>query len=230
MGGREMSKKLVLFCDFDGTITEKDNIIAIMRRFAPPQWEDLTRQILGQEISVQEGVGRLFSLLPSSLKEEITQYIVQEATIRPGFAQFVQFCKEKEIELLITSGGIDFFVEPILAPFELPGPIYCNGSDFSKDTIAITWPHACDDACQNGCGMCKTTIIRRYNPAHYYRVVIGDSITDLAGAKIADHVIARSLLLEKCEELALPHHPFSTFHDVIDTLQNLWTRLEVENR
>jgi 2-hydroxy-3-keto-5-methylthiopentenyl-1-phosphate phosphatase len=33
-----MSKSLVLFCDFDGTITEKDNIVAIMRRFAPPQW------------------------------------------------------------------------------------------------------------------------------------------------------------------------------------------------
>lgn len=31
-----MSKKLVLFCDFDGTITEKDNIVAIVKKFAPP--------------------------------------------------------------------------------------------------------------------------------------------------------------------------------------------------
>ncbi|MGF9820221.1 2-hydroxy-3-keto-5-methylthiopentenyl-1-phosphate phosphatase [Brevibacillus agri] len=217
-----MSKKLVLFCDFDGTITEKDNIVAIVKKFAPPEWEALTKQILSQQISVQEGVGKLFQLLPSSLRQDIVDYIVQEATIRPGFADFVHFCREEGIELLITSGGIDFFVQPILAPFDLSGvPIYCNGSDFSGENITITWPHSCDEHCTNGCGMCKTTIIRRYDPATHYRVVIGDSITDLAGAKIADYVIARSFLAEKAQELALPHSTFATFHDVIGTLTEL---------
>lgn len=217
-----MSKKLVLFCDFDGTITEKDNIVAIVKKFAPPEWEAITEQILSQQISVQEGVGKLFQLLPSSLRQDIVDYIVQEATIRPGFADFVRFCREEGIELLITSGGIDFFVQPILAPFDLGGvPIYCNGSDFSGENITITWPHSCDEHCTNGCGMCKTTIIRRYDPATHYRVVIGDSITDLAGAKIADYVIARSFLAKKAQELALPHSTFATFHDVIGTLTEL---------
>jgi 2-hydroxy-3-keto-5-methylthiopentenyl-1-phosphate phosphatase len=225
-----MSKQLILFCDFDGTITEKDNIVAIMRRFAPPEWEALTEQILTQKVSVREGVGKLFSLLPASLKQEIVDYIVKEASIRPGFAEFVRFCKEQGIELLITSGGIDFFVEPILAPFDLDVPIYCNGSDFSGERIAITWPHRCDEHCTNDCGMCKTTIIRRYDPGRYYRVVIGDSITDLAGAKIADFVIARSLLAEKCEELHLPYRRFATFHDVIGILQSLNNEQEVAIR
>lgn len=224
-----MTRRLVLFCDFDGTITEKDNIVAIMRQFAPEGWEELTRQILAQEISIQEGVGQLFAMLPSSRREEITRFITAEAKIRPGFPVFVQFCKEREIELLITSGGIDFFVYPILEPFGLTGPIYCNGSDFSGETIRITWPHSCDEHCSNGaCGMCKTTIIRRYDPAQTFRVVIGDSITDLAGAQIADFVIARSLLLDKCKELNLPHQPFATFHDVIGILQTLEAQLEVE--
>ncbi|MED2255505.1 2-hydroxy-3-keto-5-methylthiopentenyl-1-phosphate phosphatase [Brevibacillus parabrevis] len=217
-----MSKKLVLFCDFDGTITEKDNIVAIVKKFAPPEWEALTEQILSQKISVQEGVGKLFQLLPSSLRQDIVDYIVNEATIRPGFADFVRFCREEGIELLITSGGIDFFVKPILAPFDLDHvPIYCNGSDFSGENITITWPHSCDEHCTNGCGMCKTTIIRRCDPATHYRVVIGDSITDLAGAKIADFVIARSFLAQKAEELQLSHSTFATFHDVIATLTQL---------
>lgn len=223
-----MSKKLVLFCDFDGTITEKDNIVAIVRKFAPPEWEALTEQILSQKISVQEGVGKLFQLLPSSLREEIIDFIVSEASIRPGFADFVRFCREEGIEWLVTSGGIDFFVDPILAPFDLKDvPIYCNGSDFSGDKITITWPHSCDAHCSNGCGMCKTTIIRRYDPADYYRVVIGDSITDLAGAKIADFVIARSFLAQRAEELNLPHRTFATFHDVIAILQDLKHQQEV---
>jgi 2-hydroxy-3-keto-5-methylthiopentenyl-1-phosphate phosphatase len=223
-----MSKKLVLFCDFDGTITEKDNIVAIMRQFAPPQWEALTQQILTQQISIREGVGKLFTLLPSSQRAEITDFIVKEATIRPGFAEFVRFCKEQDIELLITSGGIDFFVGPILAPFKLDVPIYCNGSDFSGDHIAITWPHSCDEHCTNDCGMCKTSIIRRYDPKKHFRVVIGDSITDLAGAKISDFVISRSLLTQKCEELNLPHRSFTTFYDVVEILQTLQAELEVE--
>lgn len=222
-----MSKRLVLFCDFDGTITEKDNIIAIMRRFAPPEWETLTEDILSQRVSIRQGVGQLFAMLPSSLKDEIVSFLLEEAKIRPGFAEFVRFCEEEGIELLITSGGIDFFVEPILAPYRLKGPIYCNGSDFSGETITVTWPHSCDNQCDNDCGMCKTSIIRRYDPAAWFRVVIGDSITDLAGAKISDFVIARSLLEKKCEELGLPYKPFTTFFDVMDILKELRTRLEV---
>lgn len=217
-----MSQKLVLFCDFDGTITEKDNIVSIVRKFAPSECETLIEQILTQKITIQSGVGRLFQLIPSAKRQEIVDFILEEARIRPGFAEFVRFCREEGIEWLITSGGIDFFLEPLLAPFDLSGvPLYCNGSDFSGERIRVTWPHSCDDHCGNGCGMCKTTIIRRYDPAQYYRVVIGDSITDLAGARIADYVIARSLLAQKAAELQLPHSTFATFHDVVAILQDL---------
>ncbi|MCM3078796.1 2-hydroxy-3-keto-5-methylthiopentenyl-1-phosphate phosphatase [Brevibacillus invocatus] len=224
-----MSKKLVLFCDFDGTITEKDNIVSIVRKFAPPECEVLIEQILTQKISIQSGVGQLFQLIPSSKRQEIIDFILAEASIRPGFADFVRYCREEGVEWLITSGGIDFFVEPILAPFDLSEvPLYCNGSDFSDERITITWPHHCDEHCSNGgCGMCKTTIIRRYDSTDYFRVVIGDSITDLAGAKIADFVIARSLLAQKSEELQLPHRTFSTFHDVVDILKDLKHQQEV---
>ncbi len=222
-----MQKQLVLFCDFDGTITEKDNIIAIMREFAPPGWEELTEKILSQQITIREGVGRLFATIPSSRKQEIIDFLLREAKIRLGFAEFIQYCRDKGIKLLITSGGIDFFVYPMLQPFGLEEQIYCNGSDFSQETITVTWPHSCDEHCSTDCGMCKTAIIRKFNPEHYYRVVIGDSITDLAGAKIADFVISRSLLTEKCEELRLPYQPFTTFFDVISILEEITQRQEV---
>ena len=65
----------VIICDFDGTITETDNIIAIMKRFAPPEWDALKNDVLSQRISIQEGVGKMFQLLPSSSKDEIVNYI-----------------------------------------------------------------------------------------------------------------------------------------------------------
>ncbi|MBE4909514.1 2-hydroxy-3-keto-5-methylthiopentenyl-1-phosphate phosphatase [Bacillus luteolus] len=217
--------KPVIFCDFDGTITNSDNIIAVMKKYAPPEWEAIKDDILGQNVSIQEGVGRLFSLLPSSSKDTIIHYLTESAVIRDGFKEFVAFTKKNDVTLYIVSGGIDFFVYPLLNGLVEPEQIYCNGSDFSGETIKILWPHSCDDGCQNGCGCCKPSLIRRLASPGDYNIVIGDSITDLQAAKLADHVIARDFLLEKCQQLDLPHTSFTTFYDVIDVVSK---QLEVK--
>jgi 2-hydroxy-3-keto-5-methylthiopentenyl-1-phosphate phosphatase len=213
-------RQTVIFCDFDGTITSNDNIVSIMKHFDPPGWEQIKDDILAQRISIREGVGRMFALLPTSRKEEIVRYAVENVQIRPGFQEFVSYCRENGIRLLVTSGGIDFFVYPVLARFAIPvSDIYCNGSDFGGQNIRILWPHPCDEHCQLDCGMCKTTIIRSYPSETFKRILIGDSITDLAGATLADLVIARDFLRQKCAELGIPHRPFATFYDVIEILR-----------
>ncbi|MBG9589440.1 2-hydroxy-3-keto-5-methylthiopentenyl-1-phosphate phosphatase [Cytobacillus firmus] len=213
--------KIAVFCDFDGTITEKDNIINIMKHFAPSGWEGLKNQVLQQEISIKEGVGKMFSLLPSKLKSDLTDFILKNAKIREGFQPFVDYLAEKDIPLYIVSGGIDFFVAPVLdkyGPFEA---VFCNGSDFSGDTIKILWPHSCDEKCENDCGCCKPSIMRKLGDEDTFKVVIGDSVTDLEAAKQADFVIARDLLLEKSKEMNLKHNAFETFYDCIEVLKNL---------
>ncbi|MEW4285153.1 2-hydroxy-3-keto-5-methylthiopentenyl-1-phosphate phosphatase [Priestia koreensis] len=214
-------RNLILFCDFDGTITNTDNIIAIMKQFAPPEWSSIKDDVLAQRVSVQEGVGKMFSLLPSSLKNEIIEFLLKKAEIREGFQEFVAFAREKGLPLYIVSGGIDFFVEPLLDGLVEPSSIYCNGSDFSGERIRITWPHDCDEHCDNGCGCCKPSLLRDLAHGDDFKVVIGDSITDLQAAKLADAVIARDFLIEKCEELSIPYRPFSTFHDVKNHVQEL---------
>ncbi|MBA4494358.1 2-hydroxy-3-keto-5-methylthiopentenyl-1-phosphate phosphatase [Paenactinomyces guangxiensis] len=217
-----MDPQRVIFCDFDGTITNNDNIISIFKYFNPPGWEAIKDNILAQRISIRQGVGQMFSLLPTSKKEEIIRYSIDQAEIRPGFAEFIDFCRKNEIRLLVTSGGIDFFVYPILSRFPIPiEDIYCNHSDFSGEKIRIVWPHPCDEHCKVDCGMCKTSFIRSYKDQRYEKIVIGDSITDLAAAKLADFTIARDFLLQKCRELNLSHQPFSTFYDVIDILSRM---------
>ncbi|WP_308634468.1 2-hydroxy-3-keto-5-methylthiopentenyl-1-phosphate phosphatase [Paenibacillus silvisoli] len=210
----------VIFCDFDGTITENDNIVAIIRHFNPAGWEMIVNDIVGQRKSIRQGVGELFRLLPASMKREVVDYAISNATIRDGFPDLLAYCKEHNIQFYVTSGGIDFFVYPLLAPFGIPEDhIYCNGSDFSGDQIEITWPHPCEGECQTDCGMCKTSIIRRFPKGQYERILIGDSVTDFEGAKLVDVVFARSHLILKCNELGLPYHEFKTFHDVIDVLK-----------
>jgi 2-hydroxy-3-keto-5-methylthiopentenyl-1-phosphate phosphatase len=220
-------KNLVIFCDFDGTITNSDNIIAIMKKFAPPEWEDIKNAILSQEISIQQGVGRMFSLLPSGWKEEITEFILNHAEIREGFKDFVSYTKERNIPLYVVSGGIDFFVYPLLRDIVPREHIYCNQADFSGENIQIQWPHTCDELCQNQCGCCKPSLIRKLSRQTDYKIVIGDSITDLQAAKLADKIIARDFLVQKCWELGLPHERFTDFYDVIDIVEKTVEEVKV---
>lgn len=209
----------VIFCDFDGTVTEKDNIISIMNEFGPDGWDEIKEAVLDRSISIREGVGKMFSLLPVSKKEEIIQFAVQNARIRPGFQEFLDYAHEEGIPVYIVSGGIDFFLKPIIDQFGPLTGIYCNGSDFSGERIKIDWPNSCDDQCSNDCGCCKPSIMRKLEKSDAYRIVIGDSVTDLEAAKQADFVLARDYLKDKCEEWGIPHQPFETFYDCMEALK-----------
>lgn len=214
-------RRPVVFCDFDGTITENDNIVEIMKHFQPEGWKEIVEQILSRELSIQEGVGQLFALYPTSMKKEITDFTLKQARIRDGFENFLGICQEGGIEFFVTSGGIDFFVHPILAPFSIPDDrIYCNGSDFGREQIRITWPYSCDEHCANqGCGMCKGRIMRQYPEDQYFRIVIGDSVTDLEAAKLADLVFARSHLADYCAKNDIPYIAYETFHEIGEYVQ-----------
>jgi 2-hydroxy-3-keto-5-methylthiopentenyl-1-phosphate phosphatase len=220
-------RKPVIFCDFDGTVTESDNIIAMMKEFLPPGWETIKDQILSRSISISEGVGKLFSSIPSNVKDELTTFAIENAKIRPGFKDFVEFAWDENIPLYIVSGGIDFFVYPILEAYGPFAGIYCNESDFSGERIKILWPYECDSFCDNDCGCCKPSIIRKlnYSDDDSFKIVIGDSVTDLEAAKQADFVLARDLLQEKCAEWGINHQGFTTFYDCIEEIKK---RIEVK--
>lgn len=86
-------KKPIVCCDFDGTITKNDNIIRIMKHFAPSEWTKLKDDVLTKEITIQEGVGQMFQLLTSDQKEAIQSFILEDTEIREGFKQFVDHVK-----------------------------------------------------------------------------------------------------------------------------------------
>lgn len=209
-----------ILCDFDGTVTEHDNIIALMKEFAPPAaFEPLKKGVLDQSLSIQSGVGQMFRLLPSDRKQDYIDFLQQRAVIRPGFKTLLSFAKSNGIDFAIVSGGIDFFVQPILQELLTDEAIYCNGSDFSGETVRIEWPHTCDAACNNQCGCCKTSITRKLKQDGDIIVAIGDSVTDFELAKQADHVYARDYLITLCKQHGIAYTPFETFYDIVDHLQ-----------
>lgn len=216
-----MNRQMVIFCDFDGTAAEQEVIVSLFRAFGPPGWEAVRDAIIAGTISVREGVGRLFAQIPSCRVMEMVAYARRIATLRSGFREFLEYCRVHGHQFLLTSGGIDFFIYPILEGVLPRDQIYCNGSDVSGPTVRILWPHGCDEHCLADCGMCKPSIMRRFPCAQHYRVVVGDGVTDLPAARLADLVIARDLLTVKCREAGIACEPFETFYDVMAMLDRV---------
>lgn len=213
-----------IFCDFDGTITETDNIEAIMSHFAPEQSRAIIEAVLSKKMSIKDGVAEMFQQIDSTKKEAIIQFLNEHAIIREGFQQFVQFTRDEQIPFYVISGGIDFFLEPMLKPFGPFDGVYCNHSDFTNDKIKIVYPHSCQPICSNyevqSCGCCKPSIMNNLVDEHTFSIVIGDSITDFEAAKHANLVFARDRLLKLCEDSNIEHIPFTTFHDCLTALQS----------
>ena len=88
--------------------------------------------IVSQRKTIRQGVGELFRMLPASLKQEVIDYAISNARIRSGFADLLAYCKANDIEFYVTSGGIDFFVYPLLAPFNIPTEHYTATAVISR--------------------------------------------------------------------------------------------------
>lgn len=218
-----MPKRPIIFSDFDGTITDRDVIMMIMEAFAPPQWRDIVDRILDQRtLSIRDGVTQLFHLIPGSKKQEIIEFVMENVRFRPGFEAFLDFCQAQDIPFLVVSGGVDFFIEPLLAPYRDKLEIFCNQGVFTPERIDLIFPYE-DATCQpcGQCACCKLKILDRYPRESHMRIAIGDSLTDLGMSKVSDRVYARARLIDYCAEEGVPVHAFETFGDIQADLSRL---------
>ncbi len=88
-----------ILCDFDGTVTTQDNIIALMQAFAPASdFEPLKRGVLDRTLSIQSGVGQMFALLPSDGKTAYLDFLLERAVIRDGFSELLQYSRRQGID------------------------------------------------------------------------------------------------------------------------------------
>jgi 2-hydroxy-3-keto-5-methylthiopentenyl-1-phosphate phosphatase len=209
-----MAKPLAVFCDFDGTITERDMIVTICEKFCPPEWVQIKDAILSRKLGVRQGVAELFAMIPSSKKQDIIEYGQSVVRWRAGFQEFLEFCKANGLEFIVCSGGIDFFVEPLMAPYaRWISKLFTIPSDFSGPTIQLRHPFGCETE-----GLCKAKVMEQYPES--IRVLIGDSITDLHGAHQADVVYARNGLKDYLDQDKVSYYSFETFFDVKRSLEN----------
>ena len=195
-------------CDFDGTVTSVDTFDAVAARAAPELWADLKAQLFNFEITLLQGMQALAdALTPHDLQAMVDH--MGEYAPRPCFLPFLAELERAGVPFVLVSGGLVPLVEEVLGAHRhrLDQLIAAEVLPHPDGGLRFESPFA------NGQELvAKAEVVKRYGRGR--SVVIGDSITDLGMAEVADLVFAREPLSSWLEQRGIAFYPWDSFADV----------------
>jgi 2,3-diketo-5-methylthio-1-phosphopentane phosphatase len=209
-----------LFCDFDGTISVQDATDYVLERLALPEWQTIQTDWEAGKIGSAECMQRQIALINGSKAE--LDAVLDEVQIDPSFAEFVQFCVAQKFPVTVTSDGVDYFIQRILARHSMQFlPVVSNRLSITeqdgKTTYSLSSPYSAAD-CAPQSGMCKCRAVGLM--AHKTTVYVGDGRSDFCVANKPSIVFAKHKLAEYCTAHHIPFFAYESFADVTRTLRD----------
>ncbi|MEN6327877.1 MAG: MtnX-like HAD-IB family phosphatase [Syntrophomonas sp.] len=212
-----MNKKLMIFTDFDGTITTEDVCGAMVLTYASEGWESVNQLWMDGVVSTEECAQKTLDLMDVTPEE--LELLFQEAEIDKTFPAFLAWLEQNEYPLSIVSDGYDNYIKVILEKNGINVPYHANHLNY-EDGWKIKCSYLFTD-CQK-CGVCKTKIIESLLKPGYTSVYIGDGYSDICPADKCDILFAKKYLAEYCIEKGIPFYPYQNFDDVKNKLLELF--------
>lgn len=213
--------KILIQCDFDGTITEEDTAFFLLDLFAQGDWRQLLRQYREHRISVGEFNARAFALVKAD-RETLLGAIKGRVRVRRGFRQLVDYCRGRGLRLVIVSNGLDFYIEAVLEELGMRDiEVHAARTDFSPEGLKVQYLGPEGGPLQDAF---KEAYVRWFLGLGYRVIYIGDGDSDIPPVKRADFVFARGELLSYCRKNSLNYRAFEDFFDVIGELELLHQR------
>jgi 2-hydroxy-3-keto-5-methylthiopentenyl-1-phosphate phosphatase len=207
------SPAVVVLCDFDGTATPHTVINELFERFADPAWQDLCDAWERREITTPQGLPLCFGHVKAT-RAELESFLGTIA-LDPAFPDLVELCRSKGHDFAVASDGLTWYIRYVLENHGIHDlTIYANEIEFEPHGFRLSFPWY--DPVTPLRGTSKVAIIRRYQAKGAKVVFIGDGLTDIEAAPVADLVYAKDGLLAHCREQGIPALAFSTLRDVVD--------------
>jgi 2-hydroxy-3-keto-5-methylthiopentenyl-1-phosphate phosphatase len=211
-------------CDFDGTAVLQDIGDAVAIHFGGrDNWQRAEDEYAAGAISFQRLLERLFQPITAG-RDEITAFARATASWRPGFPRFVAACREAGRPLHVVSAGLDVYIEPVLdlLPAEARAhlELRCNRAHCSPSGMTIEFPGLGLGCGQ--CGTCKRTPVEALRAGGRRVAFVGDGVSDLCGAEIADAAFARGSLVRRLAARGKGHLPYDDFDEVMASFPGGW--------
>ncbi len=203
-----------LFFDFDNTITVGDVLDEVIARYsATDEWRDWETEWQAGRMSTMECLRRQVDNVRVSRNDLL--FFVSGALIDPEFTNIVRWAASNGIELAIVSDSFSMLIREILHRRGLPElPVYANELAFSNDRPEARFPFRDPDCAR--CAHCKAQHLRR--SVGRTRIYVGDGLSDVCPALIADVVFAKDSLARELKQRGVPFRPFRALGDVLQFL------------
>jgi len=208
--------RLKIFCDFDGTITKKDVWINSFGKFIndKEQFETICEDFNSEKINAREANERQLQLVENFSYEKFNEYLYSEE-IDEYFKDFIEYCWEKDYEVIIVSGGYGYYIDFILKKENIDMKFFGCDLKQSEDKKLTSVYLYSDEYCQI-CDTCKRNIlINNTNDLdNEVSVYVGDGISDQCVSGFADIVFAKGKLTSYCWKNNITYFEYKNFFDV----------------
>ncbi|MCX6153584.1 MAG: MtnX-like HAD-IB family phosphatase [Candidatus Kapabacteria bacterium] len=223
------SGKIIVFTDFDGTITIKD--IGDELFIEMGQFEPFHSDLINGKINIQEYWKSLCSSLGSKITKEIIERYALNQAIDPYFANFADFCSTSGINLVILSDGFDSYIKPIIKSISKNGiKIVSNKMIFQPNTAPVPIFPLSSESCHCLCASCKRNGMLNEADLESIFVYIGDGYSDFCAAEHADIIFAKDRLAAHCTKNKIPYHNFRNFDDILQKFKTITVKKRIKIR
>jgi 2-hydroxy-3-keto-5-methylthiopentenyl-1-phosphate phosphatase len=211
---------LLIACDFDGTITQRDTLHLIVERYGTPGvWQAIEPRLRAGDVTLEQAMEEEFSSVRATA-EEVRALVLRDAGLRPGFAEFVAWTRRRGHRLVVLSSGFRSVIDALLAHWGIEGlEVESHEACFTTEGCTLVWSDR-GERCVHCRRRCKRHDLQRCmngDPLVY----IGDGVSDRCAARMADLVFARADL---ARDLAIDGVPFTPFEDFVEVRERLEAR------
>jgi HAD superfamily phosphoserine phosphatase-like hydrolase len=201
---------MIVFVDFDGTITDVDTFDALVRdAVGDAFWDAVGAELLSGRRTLRDVLAYQASRI-SKTEAEALAFVESTARVDPTFAPFVRTARARGADVRVVSSGVAPIIRATLARAGVDVPVIANNVDFATDG----WTMAFIDESANGHD--KAAAVRAARTAGYATVFVGDGVSDFTAAHEAERCFAKAgLALEAyCRENGIACTSFQSFTEI----------------
>jgi 2,3-diketo-5-methylthio-1-phosphopentane phosphatase len=201
---------MIVFVDFDGTITDVDTFDALVRdAVGDAVWDVIDAELMAGQHTLRAVLALQASHIRKSRAEALA-FVEATATVDPSFAPFVRAAHARGVEVRVVSSGVAPIIRATLERAGITVPVLANDVDFSTTGWAI------DFIDESANGHDKAAAVRAARDAGETTVFIGDGVSDFTAAHEADRCFAKAgrALEAYCARNAIACVSFSAFAEI----------------
>ena len=210
-------EKIIIASDFDGTITLEDSLFKFFETHAHTSWQKVEELWEKKVINSKVCLEKEFELVPD-LSEELIDKYIENVQVDPNFKSFYKKAAENNMDFVIISDGVDFFINKICKKAEIEGiKILSNHGEFKEGKFTLSYPNQFEGCIKNS-GTCKCKAVRNLKEKYDKVYYLGDGTSDYCVANKADKLFAKEKLSKYCAKEKIKCTDFKDFNELINLL------------